>query len=232
MNSKTLIETTDVSYAYPGKTVHFGVKDISLSIVAGEFVAITGPSGSGKTTLMHILGCMLMPTGGSYRLMGQEISNQPANRLADWRNTTIGFVFQNYNLLPRISALDNVALPLIYGGVSRTKRKQRAMQALTSVGLENRASHAPNELSGGEQQRVAIARAIIMQPRLLLADEPTGNLDQANGRKIMNLLAGLTQEGITVVYVTHDQALVRMARRTIRLVDGRLNEQPRMEKEL
>jgi len=231
MNSQPLIETTSVSYAYPGKTLHFGVKEISLNIAAGEFVAITGPSGSGKTTLMHILGCMLLPTGGSYRLMGEEIANQPANRLADWRNTTIGFVFQNYNLLPRVSALDNVALPLIYGGVSGKERRQRAMQALGSVGLENRAGHAPNELSGGEQQRVAIARAIIMQPRLLLADEPTGNLDQANGRRIMDQLAGLTEKGITVVYVTHDQALVKMAGRVIRLVDGRLSRQHGVERE-
>ena len=181
-----------------------------------------GPSGSGKSTLMHIMGCLMQPTSGSYQLFGRETSRLSRNDLAGIRNTTFGFVFQNFNLLPRASAIQNVTLPLIYAGKRRRERVNRAWELLNSVGLGDRMSHRSNELSGGEQQRVAIARALANQPQIILADEPTGNLDIATGHKIVDVFEELVEEGLTVVIVSHDREIVNRASRQISLVDSRL----------
>ncbi len=223
MNKKPIMHMDKICYSYGvgEKNVH-ALRDISLSINIGEFIAIAGPSGSGKSTLMQIMGCMLTPTGGAYYLMEDKVSSLNKNRLAEIRNNRIGFVFQSFNLLGRASALYNVSLPLIFAGVRNAERKQLAWEALAKVGLSKRVNHFPSELSGGEQQRVAIARAIVTKPAILLADEPTGNLDQTTGRAIMEIFQGMAAEGMTVIYVTHDQNLQQMASRALIIVDATL----------
>ena len=196
------------------------LKDVNLSISPGEFVAIMGPSGSGKSTFMNLLGCLDKPSAGRYVLDDRDVAELGKNELALLRNRTIGFVFQGFNLLPRMSLLDNVALPLIYCGVSREERQQRARELLTKVGLEGYEASVPNKISGGQQQRVAIARALINRPRLLLADEPTGNLDSQTGEEIMTLFEALNREGITIVVVTHETNIAQHAKRQVRFLDG------------
>ncbi len=205
-----------------GKQKVQALSEISLTITQGEFVAMIGPSGSGKSTLMHIMGCLMQPTSGSYQLFGRETSQLSRHALAGIRNTTFGFVFQNFNLLPRASAIQNVTLPLIYAGKKRRERVNRAWELLNSVGLGDRMSHRSNELSGGEQQRVAIARALANQPQIILADEPTGNLDIATGHKIVDVFEELVEKGLTVVIVSHDREIVKRASRQISLVESRL----------
>ena len=198
------------------------LKDVNLSVDPGEFLAIMGPSGSGKSTLMNILGCLDKPTAGRYLLDGRDVKNLSKDELALLRNRTIGFVFQGYNLLQRMSLLDNVGLPLIYCGVEHDKRRQRAHELLAKVGLADKAASLPNQISGGQQQRVAIARALINHPRLILADEPTGNLDSKTGEEIMTLFDELNREGITIVLVTHEEDIAKHAKRQVRFLDGRL----------
>jgi putative ABC transport system ATP-binding protein len=198
------------------------LKDVDLKISSGEFVAIMGPSGSGKSTFMNILGCLDAPSAGRYLLDGRDVSQLNKDELAMLRNRTIGFVFQGFNLLPRMSLLENVALPLIYCGVRRDERNQRARDMLAKVGLENFCDSMPNKISGGQQQRVAIARALINQPRLLLADEPTGNLDSHTSEEVMALFEALNQEGITIVLVTHEPDIAQHAQRQVRFFDGRI----------
>jgi len=209
------------------KTYHIGEVDIhplrgvSLSIEAGEYAAIMGVSGSGKTTLMNIIGCMDRPTSGSYLLEGEDLSDIPGDRLAEIRNRKFGFVFQSFNLLARTSALDNVELPLLYWNrLSSAQRHERAKEALARVGLQDRIRHHPTQLSGGQQQRVAIARAIINRPAIILADEPTGNLDSRSVEDVMGIFSDLNRQGITVILVTHDAATAAHARRVIRIHDG------------
>jgi putative ABC transport system ATP-binding protein len=194
--------------------------DIDLDVDEGEFVAVMGPSGSGKTTLMNILGCLDRPTAGSYRLLGEEVAALGRDRLAEVRNRTLGFVFQSYCLLPRTSALDNVQLPLVYSGVPARERRQRAAEALARVGLAERMAHHPSELSGGQQQRVAIARALVNRPRLILADEPTGNLDSRTSLEILALFQELGRAGITIIYVTHEPDIAGYASRVVVVKDG------------
>ncbi len=197
------------------------LEDVSLDIGSGEFVAIMGPSGSGKSTLMNILGCLDSPTGGHYEINGRDVTTLNADELAQVRNQTIGFVFQGFNLLKRVSALDNVALPLLYSGVGLKERRQRAREMLEATGLGRFVYSLPNQMSGGQQQRVAIARALITHPRLILADEPTGNLDTQTSREIMELFQHLHREkGITIVLVTHENDIAAYAQRLIRVVDG------------
>ncbi|MDP2804617.1 MAG: ABC transporter ATP-binding protein [Gallionellaceae bacterium] len=198
------------------------LKDVALLIEQGEFVAIMGPSGSGKSTFMNILGCLDAPSAGSYVLDGRPVANLDKDELALLRNRTIGFVFQGFNLLPRMSLQDNVALPLIYSGVAKEERQQRARQMLAKVGLEKYYDSMPNKISGGQQQRVAIARALVNQPRLLLADEPTGNLDSHTSEEVMALFEALNNEGITIVLVTHEQDIAQHAKRQVRFFDGRI----------
>jgi putative ABC transport system ATP-binding protein len=201
---------------------------VNLSIEEGEFVAIMGPSGSGKSTAMNIIGCLDTPTSGTYSFKGIDAGRLDRNRRAVLRNLYIGFVFQGYNLLPRTTAAENVELPLIYRGVAATERRQRALAALDEVGLADRADHTPAELSGGQQQRVAIARAIVTRPALLVADEPTGNLDTKRSHEIMELLTGLNDEqGLTIVMVTHEADVAAYARRTIAFLDGRVESDTR-----
>lgn len=197
--------------------------DINLTIQPGEFIAIMGHSGSGKSTLMNILGCLDTPSSGSYWLSGQNVATLSGNELARIRNLQIGFVFQGFNLLKRMNALDNVATPLLYAGISRAQSRQRALEMLRKTGLENFALHHPNQLSGGQQQRVAISRALVNSPPLILADEPTGNLDTQTGAEIMTLFRQLNREqGITIVLVTHEEDIAAYAKRLIRLKDGRV----------
>jgi putative ABC transport system ATP-binding protein len=198
------------------------LKDVGLLIEAGEFVAIMGPSGSGKSTFMNILGCLDAPNAGSYVLDGRSVAQLDKDELALLRNRTIGFVFQGFNLLPRMSLLENVALPLIYCGVGREERRRRAREMLVKVGLERYCDSMPNKISGGQQQRVAIARALVNRPRLLLADEPTGNLDSHTSEEVMVLFESLNQEGITIVLVTHEPDIAQHAKRQVRFVDGRI----------
>jgi putative ABC transport system ATP-binding protein len=216
------VEAVDVtrSYDLDGITVD-ALRGVSLRIDDGEYVAIIGPSGSGKSTLMHLLGCLDRPTSGTLRIRGREVSELDDTELADLRNHAIGFVFQSFQLLQRITATANVALPLVYRGTPRSERTERARAALTMVGLAHRLDHRPNQLSGGEQQRVAIARALVTEPALLLADEPTGNLDTKNGAEVMRILEELNADhGVAVALVTHDQDIAARARRRIRLRDG------------
>jgi putative ABC transport system ATP-binding protein len=196
------------------------LKGIDLSVGVGDYLAVMGPSGSGKSTLMHILGLLDTPTAGSYLLDGEEVAAFSRRKLARLRNRKIGFIFQNFNLLPRASLLRNVELPLLYGGMGRKERHQLAYEALAKVGLEDRAKHRPNELSGGQRQRGAIARAIVGKPAVIMADEPTGNLDQQTGGEILELFEELRSGGQTLIMVTHDPAIAARARRTIRIVDG------------
>jgi len=219
--SKIIIETHHLARRYEmGSEVIHALKDISITIRKGEYVAFMGPSGSGKSTLMNIIGCLDTPNEGSYILNGIEVSDMSDNELAEIRNKEIGFVFQTFNLLPRSTALENVALPLIYAGVGKKERIERAMEALKNVGLENRAKHRPNELSGGQRQRVAIARALVNNPSIILADEPTGNLDTKTSHEIMALFDALHQKGNTIIMVTHEEDIARHAHRIIRLRDG------------
>jgi putative ABC transport system ATP-binding protein len=203
-----------------GSEVIHALKDVSLTIKKGEFVALMGPSGSGKSTLMNILGCLDTPTKGEYILNGINVSHMTDNELAEVRNSEIGFVFQTFNLLPRNTALDNVALPLIYAGVSKEDRQSRAKKALENVGLGNRTDHRPNELSGGQRQRVAVARALINDPSIILADEPTGNLDTKTSIEIMSLMEDIHAKGNTIILVTHEEDIAMHAHRIVRMRDG------------
>jgi len=218
-----VIEIRDLSRHYTmGPTTVKALDGVNFTIEGGEFVAIVGPSGSGKSTLMNILGCLDSPTGGSYKLAGDETARLKPNQLAEIRNRRIGFVFQSFNLLPRESALENVSLPLIYQGMPLKKRKETAMAMLAKVGLEGRENHIPSELSGGQRQRVAIARALSGKPSILLADEPTGALDSKTGVEIMALFHSLHDEGSTIIMVTHDHKVARQAKRVIQIEDGKI----------
>ena len=207
------------------------LKDVTLHVEEGEYVAVMGPSGSGKTTLMNLIGCLDTPTSGSIRLAGEDLLHRNDREMSRIRNRSIGFVFQSFNLLPRQSALDNVALPLLYAGVPRKERRERAAAALTRVGLEERMHFRPTQLSGGQKQRVAIARAIVTGPPLLLADEPTGALDTASGLQVMELFQRLNEEGMTVIMITHDPEIAAHAGRTVLIRDGVLSS-PRREEAL
>jgi putative ABC transport system ATP-binding protein len=205
-----------------GKVKVEALKGIDLAVRPGEFVAVVGPSGSGKSTLMNLIGCLDTPTGGTYRLAGEDVAGLSRDQLADIRNRRVGFVFQNFNLLPQISAFENVEMPLLFGGVPPKKRRERVEQLLAKVGLADRMEHKPTELSGGQMQRVAIARALSMDPDILLADEPTGNLDTSSGGDVMSLFAELWQQGRTLVVITHDMSLARRAGRVVEVRDGRI----------
>jgi len=222
-----VIKLHDVTKIYPmGKTVVRALDGVSLTVERGEFVSIVGPSGSGKSTMMHVLGCLDRPTSGTYEFNGLTVSDLSDRELARIRNQSIGFVFQTFNLISRTSAVDNVAMPLFYARKTRTRRQ--AMAALERVGLAARAKHAPAELSGGERQRVAIARAIVNDPLLLLADEPTGNLDSKTGAQIMALFHELHASGATIVLVTHEPDIAQQAQRIVRMLDGKIIEDTRV----
>jgi len=218
-----MIEINGLSKIYQlGKISVHAMTNLTFRIGAGEFIAIMGPSGSGKSTLMNLLGCLDLPSSGSYHLENINIRDLNPNQLAEVRNKRIGFVFQNFNLLPRASALENVELPLLYG---RVKNSQKiALDALKRVGLAERSKHRPNELSGGERQRVAIARAIVNKPAIILADEPTGNLDTTTGKEIINIFSRLNNEGTTIVLVTHEKDIADVAQRTIEMRDGKIHQ--------
>ncbi len=218
-----MIEVKQLSKIYgKGEIAVKALDHISFQVKAGEFVAIMGPSGSGKSTLMNILGCLDRPTEGIYILDQTDVSKMSEQELAKIRNLKVGFIFQTYNLLARLTALRNVEQPMIYKGLARKKRDQLAKQALAAVGLDDRIQHKPAELSGGQRQRVAIARALVNQPQIILADEPTGNLDSKSGEEILKILAGLNQQGITIVMVTHDQKVASQAHRIVYFQDGRI----------
>ena len=218
------MQDIDKDYYMAGEAVHI-LKKITLSIEEGEYLSVLGPSGSGKSTLMNIIGCLDTPTAGRYVLRGREVDEMDEAELARLRSREIGFIFQNSQLLPRLTALKNVELPLIYAGVAPSKRRQRAESILRRVGLEDRMDHYPNQLSGGQQQRVAIARALVTNPTLLLADEPTGALDQKTGRQIMQLFGELNEEGRTIIMITHDMNIAAFARRVVHIIDGELTEE-------
>jgi putative ABC transport system ATP-binding protein len=223
MSQTPLVRLEKVTKVYRmGDVEVHALRGISLSIEQGEFTAVMGASGSGKSTLMNIVGLLDRPTGGAYLLEGEEVSKLTTERLAEVRNRTIGFVFQSFNLLSRTSALENVELPLLYGGVGRAERHQRALRSLERVGLGSRADHHPNQMSGGQQQRVAIARALVTEPRVILADEPTGNLDSRTSVEVMSLFQELGRSGITVVLVTHEPDIAQYASRVIVMRDGHL----------
>lgn len=218
-----MINISHLSKVYKtGAVDTIALDDISFSISQGEFVAIMGPSGSGKSTLMHILGALDIPTSGTYKLDGEDVSKLDDDELAAIRNKKIGFIFQAYNLLPRTTALKNVTLPMYYAGIPKEQRIERAKHFLTLVGLEDRMDHTSNQLSGGQQQRVAIARALTMDPKILLADEPTGNLASAQSIEIMDIFTKLNKEGHTIVMITHEPDIARFAKRTITLKDGKI----------
>ena len=222
MNQEVIQLINIVRNYYVGAETVRALRGINLSIKRNEFVALMGPSGSGKSTLMNILGCLDTPTSGQYFLNGKDVSKLDDNHLAEIRNKEIGFVFQTFNLLPRSTALENVILPQIYAGVNKTQRTERANQVMQSVGLADRTHHRPNELSGGQRQRVAIARALVNNPSIILADEPTGNLDSITTIEIMNLIRDIHRAGNTIIVVTHEEDIARHAHRIIRLIDGQV----------
>ena len=222
-SDKRIIEMDGIRKVYDtGKVKVEALKGIDLLVTPGEFVAIVGPSGSGKSTLMNLIGCLDTPSDGRYRLAGEDVSKFGKDDLADVRNRRVGFVFQGFNLLPQISAFENVEMPLVFGGIAPKKRKQRVEELLSRVGLGERMEHKPTELSGGQMQRVAIARALAMKPDVLLADEPTGNLDSSAGGDIMELFTDLWNHGATVIVITHDMTLARRASRIVEIHDGRI----------
>ncbi|KGO81941.1 macrolide ABC transporter ATP-binding protein [Flavobacterium beibuense F44-8] len=219
--AQPIIDIKSITRNFPlGNEVVKVLKGIDLTINKGEYVALMGPSGSGKSTLMNLLGCLDTPTGGTYILNGKDVSKMSDNELAEIRNKEIGFVFQTFNLLPRTTALDNVALPMVYAGYKKPERNERASQVLTQVGLEDRMDHKPNQLSGGQRQRVAVARALVNHPSIILADEPTGNLDSKTSVEIMKLFNEIHANGNTVILVTHEEDIAAYAHRVIRLRDG------------
>ena len=218
-----LIHARDLRKTYHvGDQVVHALDGLDLDIRANEYVALMGPSGSGKSTLMNMLGCLDSPTSGSYILNGQDVSRLADDALADIRNREIGFVFQTFNLLPRYTALENVALPMVYAGMGKAERLARAQEVLDQVGLGDRMDHRPNELSGGQRQRVAVGRALVMRPSIILADEPTGNLDTATSQEVMDLFGDIQNAGNTVILVTHEEDIAAYAHRTVRLRDGRV----------
>ena len=222
---KEILKMTDVVKCYRMADEDIQVLDhVNLSIREGEFVSILGPSGSGKSTLMNIIGCLDVPTSGEYMLSGHDVDRLDENELAHIRNKEIGFVFQSFQLLPRLSALENVELPLIYAGVAPQERKQRAQLIMERVGLGDKLKNLPTQLSGGQQQRVAIARSVVTEPTILLADEPTGALDRKTGMQIMDLFREINREGRTVIMITHDPNIAKYAERVIHIIDGRLSE--------
>lgn len=221
----SLIELKKIAKTYEiGQIKVRALRDVDLSINTGDYVAIMGPSGSGKSTLMNIIGCLDTPTSGVYSLAGERVDSMSDNELADIRNRRIGFIFQTFNLLPRADAFHNVELPLIYAGIPRIKRREMAAEALEKVGLGDRMKHKPNELSGGQRQRVAVARALVNNPSLLLADEPTGNLDSRTSYEMMDLFGQLHNQGNTIVLVTHEEDIALYSHRVVRLLDGRIGE--------
>ncbi|MGA7615673.1 MAG: ABC transporter ATP-binding protein [Thermoanaerobaculia bacterium] len=227
-NGSGIIRMEDVRKVYDtGKVKVEALKGIDVVIEQGDFVAIVGPSGSGKSTLMNLLGCLDTATSGTYELAGENVAGMGKDELADVRNRRVGFVFQNFNLLPHITALENVEMPLLFGGVSARERRRKASELLERVGLGDRLDHKPTELSGGQMQRVAIARALAMDPDMLLADEPTGNLDSSSGTDIMSIFGDLSKQGRTLVIITHDPALAKRAGRVIEIHDGRITRDER-----
>ena len=228
--SKNLVDVRDLHKDYYTVAGTISVlKQVNFSMDIGDYVAIMGPSGSGKSTFMNILGCLDQPTSGEYSLDGHQVANLSANALAQTRNQTIGFVFQGFNLLSRVNLIDNVALPLVYAGVEKTERQARAKVLLKKVGLELHMQSMPNQISGGQQQRVAIARALINNPRLILADEPTGNLDSSTSEEIMALFSELNQDGISIILVTHETEIAAHASRQVRFLDGRIVQDERSQ---
>ncbi|MDC8000610.1 ABC transporter ATP-binding protein [Aequorivita todarodis] len=225
-----VIKIRNITRDFPlGNEIVKVLKGIDLDIERGEYVALMGPSGSGKSTLMNLLGCLDTPTSGSYELNGKNVSNMTDDELAEIRNKEIGFVFQTFNLLPRTTALENVALPMVYAGASKSERTERAKQVLTDVGLADRMDHKPNQLSGGQRQRVAVGRALVNRPSIILADEPTGNLDSKTSEEIMNLFNDIHKAGNTVIVVTHEEDIAERAHRIIRLRDGMVESDTKKE---